>query len=361
MDRSHQKTALVIGPLPPAIGGIATIVGSIRDHAGGAEGLAVIDSSKPSTFIAAAAHPVMLAWKLLMGSLSLNRGKVLMFSGAYRSFWEKCMWSTIVRLSGSKPIVVMVDGHFPTFYNRLPSVLKKVAAYFMSHLDILGVQSESWKEYFSGIFPRANIRIVAGGVDTEYFSPAPAARESGAIRILYVGWMIEQKGIDDLLKAAQILHQEERDFAMRLVGPTFGRDEAMRSMIRELGLATKVKLIGAIACRAKLREEYRAADMFAFPSHYEGFPVALLEAISSGLPCLGTTVGGIPDILDQGRCGILVQPRSPKELAGAMRTLLENPELRKEYGQRARLRAVENHSLHESLQSYCRLLSIGNP
>jgi glycosyltransferase involved in cell wall biosynthesis len=84
------------------------------------------------------------------------------------------------------------------------------------------------------------------------------------------------------------------------------------------------------------------ADLFLLPSHAEGLPVSMLEAMAAGLPVIVTPVGGIPEAIQDGRNGLLAQPRNPEELAAAIRRLLTDEGLRSRLGQRAR-QTVREH------------------
>jgi len=98
--------------------------------------------------------------------------------------------------------------------------------------------------------------------------------------------------------------------------------------------------------------------VFIFPSHFEGFPVALLEAIAAGLPCVATDVGGVADILDGGRAGVIVAPRSPAALGAALSSVVSDAELRQSMGAAAAKHAQRAFSPRECVSSYEAILGI---
>lgn len=360
MNREVRKRAIIIGPLPPAIGGIATIVGNIKANIGDAAGLSFINSTKSSSKIAAFVHPLAIMWRLFIECLSLKRGKVLMFSSAYFSFWEKCLWSMIVRMTGSYPVMVMVDGNYPSFYRSMPKCLRRLAEYFISHLDLLAVQSEQWRIFYSRIFPNSNIRIVAAGIDTDYYVPSQNKEANELAHILYVGWIMEAKGVLDLLQSIHLLLNGGAKIHVKLIGPLAHDRNCIDDRIESLGLKETLEILPPCRNIDELRNMYQSADIFVFPSHAEGFPLALLEAISSGLPCVATDVGGNRDVLGNGSCGILVPPRRPDELANALGLLIKSDEMRKSFGCEARLRAQTQYTLSECLRSYSSLIGISS-
>ena len=112
------------------------------------------------------------------------------------------------------------------------------------------------------------------------------------------------------------------------MGPLFDKDDIREQTINIRGISKQVKFLGVISDRKKLIQELDAASIFGFPFHFEGFHVVLLEAITKGLPCVGTSVGGILDILDKGLADILVKPNAPQKLVEAMIKLINDKDLR---------------------------------
>ncbi len=95
-------------------------------------------------------------------------------------------------------------------------------------------------------------------------------------------------------------------------------------LARECGVAERVSFLGRVA-QTQMPLWYRAADLFCFGSYHEGCPNAILEALACGTPVVSTDVGGIPDLVEEGRSGILFQPRSDEAFAAALRAALERP------------------------------------
>jgi glycosyltransferase involved in cell wall biosynthesis len=93
-----------------------------------------------------------------------------------------------------------------------------------------------------------------------------------------------------------------------------------------------------------------ALDIFAMPTYEETFGNCLVEAMLTGLPCIGTDAGGPPEILEGGKVGLLVEPRSVESLARAIETLAESPDLRRDLGMRARESARQRFNLPNVLQ-----------
>ncbi len=351
-----KKRAIIIGPQSPAIGGIASIVYLLKE---GLEGIDFVDSSKPTGRLKSIFHPLFLISQLFLYCLKNKGGKVLFFSSANRSFWEKSGWAIVGRLLGSRVYMIMVDGNFPEFYSSLSPLGKFSARLATANTTVVG-QSKSWGEFYKKIFPRAKIKLIIGGVDTEFFTPDAKSKISsdGCIYILYVGWIIKEKGIHDILAACKILLNKHTNIKVDLVGPVYCDKEELMLLIEKHGLQEVVTVTGPIHSREELRNKYCSADIFLFPSHFEGFPMALLEAISCGLPCIGSDVGGIPDILDEGRCGNIVKPHSPSAISDALSFFIENNDTRLDIAKLSRQRAELNYSNKISVDSYRKLLEL---
>lgn len=355
-----MKRVLFIGPTANTVGGIASIFTMLSSAFQCVPNVSFLNIAKSSSRWRRILNRRVGVWAVLVGHCVLLRGgKVVFFSSAYNSFWEKCGWTVVARLCGARPIMVMVDGNFPRFFSSLASPLKAIARCLARLVATLAVQSSVWDAYYRSILPGVTTAIIHGGVDTDFFSAAPAATLAGTVtKILYVGWMIEDKGIYDLLNAAAILHRDGMLFTLRLVGPAFGQGEEICRRIAALGLDSVVHYVGVAPSRESLRQEYQGSDVFVFPSHYEGFPVALLEALSSGLACVATRVGACPEILDEGAAGLLVEPSAPEFLVSALRRLIVDGALRSELGRAARQRALTHYTMVRSLESYCELIGI---
>ena len=150
--------------------------------------------------------------------------------------------------------------------------------------------------------------------------------------VLFVGRLRYYKGLDVLIRAAEHL-----DVTVLLVG-SGSEEPALRRLTSELGLADRVRFVGAVP-EADLPAYYHAADLFVLPSVYrsESFGIAMLEAQTCGVPTLSTELGTATSVVNRhGESGLVVEAGSVEALAGALRTLLDDPSRRQQMGQRAR-------------------------
>ena len=143
-----------------------------------------------------------------------------------------------------------------------------------------------------------------------------------------------QKALSVLIRAAALLATEFRDLHVLIVGDGPERD-VLPALIRERGLEETVRLLGV---RSDVPRILAALDLTVLSSDYEGSPLAVMEYMAAGKPVVATRVGGLPDMVEDGVEGLLVERRSPQELAGAVAALLRDPARRDEMGARARER-----------------------
>ena len=184
--------------------------------------------------------------------------------------------------------------------------------------------------------PDLRYSVVPNGVDLDLFHPAvDASPRPGPIRCLAVARLIERKGLGDLIRALALL--ERGRFVLEIVGG--GSDErVLRDLAAEQGVGDEVHFLGPLS-RPGVARRYREADLFTLPSSAEAFGNVFAEALASGLPIVSSRIGGIPDLVEHGANGLLITPGDIHALAGAIRYLADDPELRLEMARRNRAKA----------------------
>jgi len=186
------------------------------------------------------------------------------------------------------------------------------------------------------------VHTIYHGLDTEYFAPLPGAGKELPI-ILSVGRFVEKKGFEHLVDACHILKQAGLRFGCVIVGEPGSALEAIRAQIEALDLADCIRLRSAVT-QDQLREIYRQARMFALPCQVmedgdrDGIPNVLAEAMAMGLPVVSTPISGIPELIEDGKQGLLVPPRDPAALAAALRRLLSDDVLHRQLSRDGRAR-----------------------
>jgi len=161
---------------------------------------------------------------------------------------------------------------------------------------------------------------------------------------LFVGRLASNKGLLDLAPAFATLAGSDRAAQLVVVGEDGGQRDAFASRVRSLGVSDRVHLLGHVDDDATLAAAYREARLTVLPSEYEAFGLVLLESLAAGTPVVASRVGGIPEFVEDGRAGLLVPPRSPESLAGALARLWTDPELARQFGAYGRDHVVPRYS-----------------
>ncbi len=192
--------------------------------------------------------------------------------------------------------------------------------------------------------PRERIAVVYDGVDTDTFRPLEAPKERGSI--LYVGNSDDRnKGARYLLEALALLKDRRDGFHLTVVDrPTAW---LVPTLARELGIADRVTLTGRLE-RDELVQRYNATEVFVSPSLYEGFGLPAAEAMACGAAVVATTAGAFPEVIEDGKSGLLVPPRDAEALAGAIDRLLTEWVLRRRLGREAQQRIAAHFSWRET-------------
>jgi glycosyltransferase involved in cell wall biosynthesis len=171
--------------------------------------------------------------------------------------------------------------------------------------------------------------------------PQAGGARSEPGRILFLGRLEAAKGVEDLLDAVALL--APRFPALRLVLAGSGELDAWRRGAARRGIVERVELTGWVDAAARSAQLARAA-VFCLPSHAEGLPMALLEAMAAGKAVVASRVGGIPDAVRDGVNGLLVPPRDAPALAAALARVLEDAGLQQSLGARARATVDRDYS-----------------
>ena len=190
--------------------------------------------------------------------------------------------------------------------------------------------------------PGLRYSVIPNGVDLARFRPSARRRSRNPkkVRCLAVARLVERKGIGDLIQAIASL--ERGRYELEIVGS--GPDEQrLKDLAELLGVSREVIFTGSVD-RAVIPGRYRDADIFTLAPWDDAFGHVFAEALASGLPIVGSTVGGIPEVVEHGKNGFLVPPREPKALAAAIRHLADHPAVRADIGRWNRIQAEANLS-----------------
>jgi glycosyltransferase involved in cell wall biosynthesis len=247
------------------------------------------------------------------------------------------------------PLIVSLRGSDVPGYDvgqrgvqRAHRLLHPLTRWIWHRADCVVVPSDNLGQLAQRTDSRLRYSVVRNGVDLGRFRPRLALRRvpDGVIRCLAVARLVERNRVADLIDALALLDRSRYQLEIVGSGP---EEEALRSQVRRLGLERQVRFTGWLD-RVQLARRYREADLFTLVPRVESFGNSFLEALASGLPIVGSNVGGIPELVEHARNGMLVAPERPRELAHAISYLAADPRLRTEMGRRNRGQAEQKHS-----------------
>jgi glycosyltransferase involved in cell wall biosynthesis len=204
----------------------------------------------------------------------------------------------------------------------------------ISSSDVVIAVSNSVREHLLslGASPKKVI-VIPNGVDLEEFGLQSTVYKGNESNIIFVGRLIPNKGLEYLVKAAKILVDEKvKRIKFKIVGDGPCRQQ-LEELVAKHGLSTHFEFLGHVP---RVSDVLREGGIFVRPSLTEGMPLTVLEAMASGLPIIATKVSGTSEIIIHNETGILIEPGNVKQLAEAIKYLIESPNEALRLGQNAR-------------------------
>lgn len=239
------------------------------------------------------------------------------------SFWRKRLFINIAKLFNKKIVLHMHSGRFVDFSKDH----KKSVSNTLKKCDAVIALSEYWKDFFEKEFDYHKVTVVKNVIPKPIF----CKQEHKQFTLLFLGLIGFNKGIYDLLDVIDT-HQEEfrGDFILKVGGN--GEVEKLQELIAKKGISDIVNYEGWVSGDKKA-DLLNGADVYVLPSYKEGLPISILEAMSYSLPVISTRVGGIPEIIINGKNGFLINPGDKEALYESIIKLKNSEELRIKMGE----------------------------
>lgn len=343
---------ILAGALPPPMGGIATYCRTLL-------GSTLAEKVDLRFVRTSSQHRPLLAtgqatWENLVEALRDGR-RFLAACLAHRpavvhlctapglSFLKNSLHVVIARILGSR-VILHPHCSYDTLYSG-PFLWNWYCTRICRLSSAVLALSKEWFRIRDKL-PGITVHYLPNAIDVRTYQKIAAGRTAGdrrSVQILYLGYLGEAKGTFDLLEAFESMDLSQGAAVLNLVGDFLTRQD--KSRFEEWGgrcsaRGKDCRLLPAVNGADKLAR-FQEADIFVYPSHHEGMPMAILEAMAAGLPVVATAVGGIPDRITNGVNGFLVPARSPRDLCQALESLCRNDRLRTEFGSRNTRLAVD--------------------
>lgn len=253
------------------------------------------------------------------------------------------------------PLFVGFRGKDATAYPKKSEHLKELEKVFRAGDLFFPVCQHLKKEIVKLGCPEEKIRVLYGGVNLAKFRYWPRTKpDQGPIRLLAVGRFVPKKGFADLLHAFAWVKKQNKNIKLTLIG-TGPCEEDYRKWIHKYGLQRDVEIVPWTDYK-QMPNEYHRSHIFCAPSctdnegNQEGIPNTLKEAMATGMPVISTVHAGIPELVENGRSGLLVPEESSEQLAKAMIWLVEHPEIWEGIGKEARQKIERDFNLEKQLE-----------
>jgi glycosyltransferase involved in cell wall biosynthesis len=268
------------------------------------------------------------------------------------------LYSSLARLPARRiPILFTEHGRDFPDYRRWKRVLaNRLLLTDKDRFVAVGRQVRNALIQFEGL-PQDRVQVVHNGRDLRQFAPKQSIRfqirnELGlrhdAFVIIQVARLNRLKDHATALRAMSRLATQSLDTVLLIVGDGEER-QSIQQTIRNLGLTGSVHMLGE---RSDVSKLLQAADTFLLSSISEGIPLTLIEAMATGLPCVATHVGGVPEVVDDGESGLLAEAGDDHQLAQQLVRLAKQPELRRQMGHAARAKVVSSFDETSMHQTY---------
>ncbi len=275
---------------------------------------------------------MIFLWKLLQGEVDLVH-----FHLAERGSALRMSIITLIAIAFHKPVIIHTHGcEFHLFHAKLPQRIRQLLNWMLQQSTYLIALSESWKDFYMNNCGLTAEQVLVLPNPVSIPNNVPKRVNSNKINFVFLGKINKRKGVFDLLEAFAELAPEHREKSQLILAGS-GEVEQVCRLAESLNLKQHITFPGWIDT-ARRNELLSQADVFVLPSYNEGLPMALLEAMSWGLPVITTPVGGIPETVTHKETGLLVNPGDVQQLAEALQSLIESESLRLDLGSAARKR-----------------------
>lgn len=263
-------------------------------------------------------------------------GLVYVHMGSNASLYRESAFVLLGKLFRKRVILHFHAGDVDEYLPHQPKLGRRIIKLALASCDrIIAVSARSASQISEMVSPE-KIAVIPNAIDISAFEKMPERSENvngnGAMRLLFVGATGKLKGELDLIKALRILKHHDPPLKVSFLG--YGAED-----LDQTGIGHMIEHLGAVPLKERLAF-YERADIFVLPTYAEAMPISVIEAMAAGLPVITTPVGGIPEILDDGREGYLCPVGDHEVLAEKIAHLAGNVEARISMGRAARKRAL---------------------
>jgi len=345
-----RKKILVLGPLPPSSGGITTFIMSMFDRRLTEKyQLKTFGTDRPTVGVT---HNVLdYTLMLRMGFPVLFKSYVYTFAhllsfpfvliknrpdivhintASYWSFWENAIYVYLSRIFGTKTILHIHGSDFEIFYKESNYFFKLLIGLTLIFPEKIIVLSQYWKQLVGKLAPMDKISVITNFVDSSAYDSFPVEKKfsNDKINILFIGGQeAKRKGLYDVINAIQIVTSQNKNVLFVLANCSGVK--GLNALCERKKVSSYTKILGYLSKEEKTKV-FCNSDLYLLPSYSGGLPISILEAMATGLPIIASSVGSIPEVIQDGKNGFLIEAGDYKALAEKIKLLIRNKDLRQQ-------------------------------
>lgn len=261
------------------------------------------------------------------------------------SVYRKLIISKICKLNNIKVVLHHHGAEFEDFYLRLNDKEKEKVNTLLNEVDLNIVLSEGLVENITQKAPMAKVKVLYNSVITYNNNPY----NNNAKNVLFLGRLGVRKGIYDLIEAIKILDSRiDKEIKFYLCGD--GEIEEVREKINNYGLESRIAHLGWID-RKNSKELLDNICINVLPSYNEGLPMTILETMAYGIPNISTNIASIPEVIEDGVNGYLINPGNIDDLIIRIEELLKNKKNREKFSEKSYELIKDKFSLNKNIDN----------
>jgi glycosyltransferase involved in cell wall biosynthesis len=318
-----RRSIVMVGPAASAQGGIGRVV-AVWHRAGFFDDIDLTHVVSAADGDRGKVGTLLRALAAFIAAVATRPCLVWIHTSSRNSFWRKSLFVLLARAFRRDVVMHVHPSGFLDFLDGLAGARRRYALWVLRRARLLVVLTEEVAARLSAAVPGTPVEVLRNGVLLAEMRDAPGVTRAGH-RLLYLGQFLRAKGVYDLVDAVEALRRDGVAVELDLHGTR--ETEELRAYVEERSSPEVVRVRGWIGDDEKLAALH-SATLLVLPSHSEGIPNVILEAMASHTPIVSTRVGGLTEVLRDGENCLVARARDPAHLAERIRRLLDDPALR---------------------------------
>lgn len=354
-----KSKVLVIGPTPPPYHGVSVVTEMILNsnlqkrfrivH------LDIADRRTLSNIGTIDFTNIYLTFKFFFCflKLCLSENPKIVYLPISQGIWgylRDCLFLIPAKLFQRKVIIHLHGGYFREFYEKSNKILKMIIKWTLKDVQRAIVLGQRLKYIFHGLIPDDRITVLPNGIKREFIEKLKGNFQNQKLKpnissILFLGSLLKTKGLMDLIQAVSLVVTKRKNVNFVFAGEMRSNKEKkeVEGFINRNGIQSFIKFPGVVTGERKARL-ILSSDIFILPSHSEGQPLTVLEAMAAGLPVITTNVGVLTETVIDCENGFIVEKKNPREIAEKILLLLEDEKLRIKMGKKSHERFLKYYT-----------------